>query len=206
MDGQPWDDLAAAFHRFIAKRMSDQSENDIVSVIQFTGDCRTIYERQQLTLNTTLGKYRGGGTDFIPPLYEASRILSNAHSQEMPVLIFMSDGEAGDCIAAMKNLVSCCPKLAVHTVGFGRGAGHGLLQVCIFTICFPRTERFFRAWPMKLVGNITVQLMESSCLTYFTTSLLVQRMLSWVSLAKSATSWLQPLFLVIYNFILSVSY
>lgn len=159
MSGQPWQDLQNAFHTFTAKRASDQSENDFVTVIQFSTTARFVHDKQPLHSSLALAAPVCKGTNFVPPLNSALSILTGVQ-REVPVLIFMSDGQAGDghssILETMKSIKPHMPRQSMHTVGFGSDAGHGLLQVrvdlnptgplnCVF---------LFRLWPMKEVEGI----------------------------------------------------
>lgn len=135
MNGKPWEDLQSAFRRFLEKRKEDQATNAVVTVIQFSHTSRIIYIREPFDVELGLGPYDGGNTIYSSPLVDAFRLLLES-AQEIPVLIFMSDGDAhdGNCFETWQKVVRYLPRLEVHTVGFGLGTFHVLLQVH-FTCC-----------------------------------------------------------------------
>lgn len=93
MGGRPWDDLTAAFDTFIARRVYDQGFNDLVSIVKFASTANEVCRRVQMSASLRLPGHEGGGTDFIPALDQARSIFSASNlPDEVPVLIFMSDG------------------------------------------------------------------------------------------------------------------
>jgi len=134
MNGQPWYDLQQAFARFLHLRESSQYINDIVSVVQFDNSARIVHQGTRLSTSVGLARQHSGGTVFSGALDYAYSILNTRAWTQSPVLIFMSDGEAGDnCndIIYRINRLKNSFRLQVHTVGFGSGAGHGLLSVSL---------------------------------------------------------------------------
>ena len=134
MNGQPWQDVCNAFRLFLHKRVGEQATSDLVSVIQFDHTADVVVERAPLQSNLELPDYNGGGTQFIPPLITALNIIRSSQTAHIPVLVFMSDGEAAEphetVLGVMTALMEYCPSLNVHTIGFGHDASHHRLQVC----------------------------------------------------------------------------
>ncbi|GMH42204.1 hypothetical protein BSKO_10123 [Bryopsis sp. KO-2023] len=130
MRGQPWVDLVNAYSYFIHCRTNDQGSEDLVTVIQFAGSPRVIFTAQTVESQPRLAAQRGGGTSFTPALELAQSYLCS-HPHLTPLLVFMSDGcdGSGTAVQTMQKLYRVCGHqgLQVHTVGFGNGAGHGML-------------------------------------------------------------------------------
>ena len=166
MAGKPWSDLCIAFRQFLEKRIADQTENDLVTVIQFDNAKRTVHTRVALSRNIQLASQSQGGTYFVPPLQKTlNHMLSNRRQHEIPVLVFMSDGEAHDAanvLPSVRNLVNQVQNVEMHTVGFGSGAGHGLLQVRTHATSTSIHLFVLRQWLMKAMDSITLPWMASS--------------------------------------------
>jgi len=130
MSGSPWDELVRAYTIFLNKRLSDQmGVNDIISIIQFDDNARTTVEGISIHAAPRQLHCRGGGTIFAPALQQARNLI--ATTKDIPVLIFMSDGNASDgpsAITAIQAILAASPNVQVHTIAFGSSAGHQLLQ------------------------------------------------------------------------------
>ena len=68
----------------------------MVSVVQFDGNARTTVRRQPLSSTPGNLSYHGGGTAFYPAAVEACKLARETPASHFPVVIFMSDGQAGD--------------------------------------------------------------------------------------------------------------
>ena len=137
MLGQPWQDLKNAFRLFLKKRIEDQSERDVVTLIEFDDWAYTTCEKEQLNADMCPRSYPRFGTRFHPALDAAEAALANCQTWEIPVFIFMSDGGAGDNEKTvpdrMSELFRNFGPMSVHTIGFGALARHPLLQVTVIT-------------------------------------------------------------------------
>jgi von Willebrand factor type A domain len=125
-----WAGVVKAFNEYVARRRQNQNEEDLVSVVQF--DCSA-----HVTVSLTpIGKvpaslgYRGGGTYFVPPANEGSKVILQTPSSHIPTLVFMSDGGTNDSASAatiLSNLNGQVRQkygndLELHVIAFGNGA------------------------------------------------------------------------------------
>ena len=137
MLGQPWQDLKNAFRVFLKQRIKDQSERDVVTLIEFDDMAHITYEKRPLNKDMCPQSHPRFGTRFHPALDAAEAVLAKRRTHEIPAFIFMSDGGAGDnektVPARMSELVRRFGPMCVHTIGFGSLARHSLLQVTIIT-------------------------------------------------------------------------
>ncbi len=135
MSGQKWQEVLTAYQQLLSRRRSDQSEEDLVSVVTFNSTASTVCEAVPLTNAPSSFTYRGGGTSFAPALQVAHQLHANQPSDCTPLLIFMSDGDnsdSGPTMLAMQQLVAAYggrTNLQVHTIGFQAGsAGDATLK------------------------------------------------------------------------------
>jgi Mg-chelatase subunit ChlD len=132
MWGGPWQDVMAAYRLLLGRRLGDQGEGDIVSVVQFADSPRVTVQRAGVAQAQAahLG-YRGGGTSFAPALQMVWDEIRQSPPDSTPLLIFMSDGcdGAGNSGAAMDQIWSSYAhrNLQVHTIAFGH-SNIGVLQ------------------------------------------------------------------------------
>lgn len=91
-----WSGVVVAYNQYIFKRKQSQSDSDLVSVVQFDGNARTTVRRQPLSSTPGNLSYHGGGTAFYPAAVEACKLARETPTSHSPVVIFMSDGQAGD--------------------------------------------------------------------------------------------------------------
>jgi uncharacterized protein YegL len=133
MGGQPWSDLVTAYRKLLDRRMGDQGEGDIVSVVQFSTSPRTTVQRASVAQAQAASlQYGGGGTYFAPALQAVLQEIQRSPPGSTPLLIFMSDGcdGASNAGAVMDQLWSSfgpSRNLQVHTIAFGR-SNVGVLQ------------------------------------------------------------------------------
>ena len=144
MWGDPWEHLSVAFKEFLDQRLRDQSTSDLVSVIQFDHSARQVMQRVQLRADLGLLECNEGNTAFLPPLNMACDILRNRQDTELPVLIFMSDGDGHDdpeaVLNKMREMAEQYRPLSVHTVAFGEHACVDRLQVSLLLIPIPTAD------------------------------------------------------------------
>ena len=124
MENQPWQDLQKA-HRTCMQSLQ-QIQSIKVSVVQFSGSCRTVLELADVQQAAVARlNFKGGGTSFEPALAEAFRLMRAGQRQYpglRPVLLFMTDGcnGDGDCISTITKMHRDFPALLFHAVIFGQ--------------------------------------------------------------------------------------
>merc|ERR1719362_1759765 len=130
MSGRPWQELLKAYQAFLDDRLK-QSEDDIISIIVFNNKSRI--EAQGVPLKSRPNpKFVSGGTSFGPPLEDAMKVMSEV-ADGTPILVFMSDGCAGDTqksFPAAKRMRDMFDDqgLQTHFVGFGHGVNEEELR------------------------------------------------------------------------------
>ena len=103
-----------------------------MSVIQFGDKARMTYEMRKLQDQPPALNFGGGNTAFVPPASLACKLTAEHGPKQgyTTVIVFMSDGVAGDAAEAAKMLkqrAEADPKLfASYTVGFGDNASRTL--------------------------------------------------------------------------------
>ncbi len=120
-----WSGVVVAYNQYIAKRKQSQSDSDLVSVVQFDSSAHTTVCKQPLSATPNSLSYRGGGTAFYPAAAEACKLAGETPSTHTPVVIFMSDGQAGDAsqaasaFAALNHQVvrKTSNNLELHVIG-----------------------------------------------------------------------------------------
>jgi len=131
MNGGPWADLTKAYNSFINQRRENQSGNDFISVIQFDSSSDVIHQNVNIMNNVALGRFRGGGTMFHPPLKTAEQFIATYNMST--VIIFMSDGGCSDAQQAYETMAAiginyrASRNLSVYTIAFGTGADVSIL-------------------------------------------------------------------------------
>ena len=127
-----WSGVVYAYNQFLHKRRMNQSLSDIVSVVQFDSSARTTVQMKQLTQVPSSLDYHGGGTCFSPAANSAKNLVDATPSTHVPVLVFMSDGEAHDydafqaasTFASINSSVQSRfgDPIELHVIAFGSGA------------------------------------------------------------------------------------
>ncbi|EQC37943.1 hypothetical protein SDRG_04960 [Saprolegnia diclina VS20] len=96
MSGQPWLDVTAAVHAYLAEQRAKKGPNcaDIVSVVTFSSRGRIEFEARSMDEMAQVQiPFQGQGTDFDTGLRCAIEVLSrNQHARYTPVVLFFSDG------------------------------------------------------------------------------------------------------------------
>jgi uncharacterized protein YegL len=130
MRGQPFASLTTAYSSFLRDRRASGQGTcaDVVSTIMFNSSARVTVDCQPITAVKLELTYAGGGTCFGPALREALRQMQKSRCS--PILIFMSDGGAGDGDAEMSAIRAAygASGLQVHTISFGSGADQAKLR------------------------------------------------------------------------------
>ena len=164
MRGAPWRELIGAFERFWRSRIEDQGPPEYVSVVQFSGTARTTHRLKPLHGPAPSLDYFSGGTQFVPPVQEASNLISQYGPAQgfTPVVILMSDGGSGDGPQAAKILEGLArthqKRFTSYTVGFGSGADRTLQQMAFANGVQDRNN--FRTASVGSLGNTFAQISQ----------------------------------------------
>jgi uncharacterized protein YegL len=122
--GSPWQQCVDAYNSFLNQRIKDQGLDDLVTVIVFSCSAQVQVQRSTVESAPRNLRYTDGGTSFCPALSLADQQMRACRA--IPVLLFMSDGEAGDNSAARRQLESMRRShdgLQINAVFFGSGGG-----------------------------------------------------------------------------------
>ena len=133
-----WSGVVEAYNQYLRRRLQNQNDSDLVSVVQFDSSSRTTVKLQSLSSAPTDLSYRGGGTCFSPAATEASHVASQTPISYAPVVVFMSDGgtNSADASAAAQTFANLNQTvlqhtgngLELHVIAFGGGADTYQLQ------------------------------------------------------------------------------
>jgi uncharacterized protein YegL len=122
-----WSGVVSVYNKFIQSRRQRQNESDLVSIVQFDGGARVTCQLQNISNAPANLDFKGGGTCFSPAALSACDLARKTPSSHMPVIIFMSDGCAGDSQAAA-NTFGTLNDVELHVIGFGGGTDTSQLQ------------------------------------------------------------------------------
>ena len=131
-----WNGVIAAYNQYIARRRQNQSESDLVSVVQFDDHATVSVRMSPIGQSPNNLSYRGGGTSFHPAAQSACELASATPPSHIPVVVFMSDGcahDAAQAAGAFSHLNrgirhSHESDLELHVIAFGNGASTQQLQ------------------------------------------------------------------------------
>jgi Mg-chelatase subunit ChlD len=131
-----WSGVIAAYNQYLHRRRQNQSDSDLVSVVQFDDKARATVSIEKISLAPASLDYRGGGTCFFPAALTASQLAAQTPTSHSPVVVFMSDGGTNDAAAAATVFATlnqgirqrCNNDLELHVIGFGGGADTQQLQ------------------------------------------------------------------------------
>ena len=131
-----WSGVVAAYNQYIMRRRQNQSDCDLVSVVQFDNSALVTAQLTPITQAPNQLDYRGGGTCFHPAAQSACQLAAATPSSHVPVVVFMSDGEAGDAghAAGAFSVLNRNERhkrgsdLELHVIAFGSGASTAQLQ------------------------------------------------------------------------------
>jgi len=135
MSGQPWDDLATAFSKFIKMCASQGGGQDLISVVQFGTVARTTLRLASLQeASRCVLEMKPGSTLFKPALTSASTLFLEGSVRApdlVPMLVFMSDGANtdGGMTSRMSKLCQEAAGLQCHTIFFGTGGSTRLRKM-----------------------------------------------------------------------------
>jgi len=92
--------VVAEYNQYLLQRLQKQCNSDLVSVVQFDSTAHIAVQTEPLfSAPKTLG-YRGGGTQLYPAAECAVALVQATPASYIPVIVFMSDGEANDAHTA----------------------------------------------------------------------------------------------------------
>ena len=164
-----WSGVVAAYRNYIDRRMQNQSQSDLVSVVQFDGSSTITVQNQPIGTAPTTLSYSGGGTIYSPAATDARRVALGTPSSHAPVVVFMSDGETdqGDATAAAQTFSALNNEirrqrghdLELHVIAFGVGLNTRQLQQ--ITNSSPQGRLYTSANTAEL-SNIFVDIAKSS--------------------------------------------
>jgi uncharacterized protein YegL len=133
-----WGGVVAAYRSYIDRRLQNQSQTDLVSVIQFGSISRVTVQLQPITTAPVKLSYSGGGTVYSPAAEDARRLALGTPSSHAPVVVFMSDGMAdeSDAQLAMRTFSTLNQEILgrsgsaieLHVIAFGAGLDQRQLQ------------------------------------------------------------------------------
>ncbi|CAF3967014.1 unnamed protein product [Rotaria sp. Silwood1] len=126
-----WNELQQAYNGFLSRRNDDQGGDDVVTVVQFNTDARTICSKRKVADAPRTLDIQNGGTDYAQGLKEATKAIENDNTKSSIVMIFMSDG--ADCgsgnpeniITQLKTKYTGNHNFICHTIGFGKDITNG---------------------------------------------------------------------------------
>lgn len=132
MSGHPWQKLKEAYNNFVAvRRRAHQGHcTDVYSVVTFASSARTHFTHAPVSEPTRDIEQVSGGTRFLPAMDKAKAVLDMPLAGDYkPIVIFMSDGCAGDSAAAaavVEELNTKLGGLTFHSVAFGSASKDNL--------------------------------------------------------------------------------
>jgi von Willebrand factor type A domain len=131
-----WRGVVAAYNKYLCVRREQQRDSDLVSVVQFDWTARiTVHKQGIIDAPGNLG-YKGNGTRFTPAAIAAHGVVAETPSTHVPLVVFMSDGEADDTAAAAATLALLNEhvlthygdEIELHVIGFRDGTDSSQLQ------------------------------------------------------------------------------
>jgi len=133
MQGKDWNEAVNAFKAFEKQLSCNNSISQHMSAIIFNDAARVVHHMVPVEKDISLTlEFQGGTTAFLPPVQEAARLIA-MHGPEQgytAVVVFMSDGGAGDAAQAAQVLEGFANRhgnlFASYTVGFGNHASRNL--------------------------------------------------------------------------------
>jgi len=124
----PWDELMAAFNVFWQQSVAEPGPPMFVSVVQFGSGARITQQLVPLQGPAPSLSPHWSGTRFKPAVDQATQLVGEAGPDNgyTAVIVFMSDGAAGDSAPAAQALERLAQQhgnqFSSYTVGFGSGA------------------------------------------------------------------------------------
>jgi uncharacterized protein YegL len=131
-----WAGVVVAYNQFLSRRRQNQSESDLISVVQFDDLSRVTVQQNSISRAPKGLSYRGGGTLFHPAARLACQMASATPPSHVPVIVFMSDGQARDASAAAVEFSTLNSEIRhrlgsdmeLHVIAFGSGVDNAQLR------------------------------------------------------------------------------
>ncbi len=131
-----WSGVVSAYNQYVKRRLQNQSECDLVSVVQFDDSATISVHMEPISKVPSNLDYSGRGTRFHPASQKAFELVTNGPSSHVPVVVFMSDGQASDTDAAVGTFAQINRNvrqtyesdLELHVIAFSNGASTSQLQ------------------------------------------------------------------------------
>lgn len=132
-----WSGLVAVYKNYLVHRRQNQSDSDLVSVVQFNSYAETTVNMEPIYKAPHELHFSGGDTSFHPAANNAFKLVTQTPPTHSPTLVFMSDGEAGDASASAGRFAELNRNirqknndsdLELHVIAFGSGASMTQLQ------------------------------------------------------------------------------
>jgi uncharacterized protein YegL/GTP-binding protein EngB required for normal cell division len=131
-----WNGVVLAYQQFTARRIQQQNEADLVSVVQFDSTSTITVNAVPISQAPNDLPYHGGGTTFHPAACHGCQLARDTPTSHRPVVIFMSDGEADDALHAAAEFEKLGhhiqdkyhQDLELHVIAFGYGVNTQQLQ------------------------------------------------------------------------------
>ena len=121
-----------AYNQYLSRRRQNQSESDLVSVVQFDNSSRVdrTVNMQPIAHAPSGLSPHFGGTAFAPAARDACSLARGTPSSHVHVVVFMSDGGTSDSAAAAGTFSTLNREirttsgidLELHGIAFGAGA------------------------------------------------------------------------------------
>lgn len=130
-----WSGVVSAYNQYLGRRKQYQCTTDLVSVVQFSSASRITVNQQPIAAAPSSLSYGNGGTTFHPASLNACQLARSTPSTHVPVVVFMSDGCAGDSHLAAEEFSRLNTEihntkghfLDLYVIAFGSGANVGQL-------------------------------------------------------------------------------
>jgi len=162
-----WNGVVGAYNKYIARRRQNQSDCDLVSVVQFDDGVNVTVNMKPITQVPDQLGYSGGGTYFLPAALSASELALSTPSSHVPAIVFMSDGCAYDSNQAasafsqlnntLRHQLEC--ELELNVIAFGSGASQAQLMRIAGS---SRSGKFHTSADTAELSNIFVQIAGGS--------------------------------------------
>eukprot|EP00978_Attheya_sp_CCMP212_P009335 scaffold22059_cov52-Attheya_sp.AAC.2 len=131
-----WGGVVAAYNQYICQRRQNQSDCDLVSVVQFSSTAKVYVRMTPISQAPNNLSFGGGGTRFHPAAQSACEVACMTPSSHIPVIVFMSDGASHDASQAAGEFsqlnrtirLNTETDLELHVIAFGSGADTSQLK------------------------------------------------------------------------------
>ena len=98
-----WKGVVVAYRKYIQQSLQNQCDADLVSVVQFDSSSHLTARGAPIRSAPEDLYYRGGGTCFYPAACNARSADLSEISTHVPLVVFMSDGQANDTSQAVRQ-------------------------------------------------------------------------------------------------------